>query len=103
VVLDDLPATVTVLAVAGGLAATTRWVFRPSRPRSAPPVDASDAGDLGLLRVIATGVPRREAMLRRARLGDAGIRSSMSRRRDGTMDVLVFSADADRARSLLGL
>jgi hypothetical protein len=34
-------------------------------------------------------------------LGDAQIRSSMSRRSDGTMDVLVFHADADRARILL--
>ena len=37
----------------------------------------------------------------RATLGDAGIRSSMSRRRDGELDVLVFRADLDRARALL--
>ncbi len=99
--LDDVPATVTVLGMAAILALTMRWVFRPSRPRSGLPVDASDAAELGLLTVVATGLPRTEAMRGRALLGDAGIRSSMSRRRDGTMDVLVFHADADRARALL--
>jgi hypothetical protein len=41
-------------------------------------------------------------MAHRAVLGESGIRSSMSRRHDGTMDVLVFHADVDRARILLG-
>lgn len=80
-----------------------RWVFRPSWPRRATrPVDASDSPDLGLLTVIASGVDRPEALRRRAALGDAGIRSSMSLRRDGTLDVLVFHADAEAARILLG-
>ena len=35
-------------------------------------------------------------------LGEAGIRSSMSKRRDGMLDVLVFHGDADAARILLG-
>jgi hypothetical protein len=64
-------------------------------------VDASDSPDLGLLTVVATGLSRHEAMLRRATLGEAGIRSSMSKRRNGTLDVLVFNADADTARLLL--
>jgi hypothetical protein len=42
-------------------------------------------------------------MRHRAALGDAGIRSSMSRRRDGAMDVLVFHGDVDRARNVLGV
>ena len=42
-------------------------------------------------------------MLRRATLGEADIRSSMSKRRDGLLDVLVFHGDADRARLLLDL
>jgi hypothetical protein len=80
-----------------------RWVFRPSRPRvGGRPVDASDSPELGLLTVIMSGVDRQEAMRRRAVLGEAGIRSSMSKRRDGTLDVLVFHADADAARILLG-
>jgi hypothetical protein len=79
-----------------------RWVFKPSRSRpSRLPVDASQAPDLGLLTVVASAVSRQEALLRRATLGEAGIRSSMSRRRDGRHDILVFDADADAARLLL--
>jgi hypothetical protein len=91
-------AILTILA----LALVMRWVFRPSRPRTgARPVDAAESADLGLLTVVLPGVGRDEAMARRARLGEAGIRSSMSRRRDGALDVLVFHGDADAARLLL--
>lgn len=84
------------------LALVMRWVFKPSRPRQARlPVDASDSPDLGLLTVVATGMNRQDAMMNRAKLGDAGIRSSMSKRRDGRLDILVFNADADTARELL--
>ncbi|WP_375493002.1 hypothetical protein [uncultured Jatrophihabitans sp.] len=80
----------------------TRWVFRPSHPRTAHrPVDAADSPDLGLLTVVVTGVSRDDALRRRATLGEAGIRSSMSRRRDGGLDVLVFHGDVDAARLLL--
>jgi hypothetical protein len=86
------------------LALVMRWVFKPSRPHRAKlPVDASASTDLGLLTVVATGMNRQDAMLRRAKLGDAGIRSSMSKRRDGRLDILVFDADADTARDLLDL
>jgi hypothetical protein len=44
---------------------------------------------------------RAEALALRAVLGDADIRSSMSARRDGQFDVLVFRADEDRARAVL--
>jgi hypothetical protein len=81
-----------------------RWVFRPPRPNVHPrrPADAAEAVDLGLLAVVLSGLSRQEALERRAVLGEAGIRSSMSARRDGRMDVLVFRADLDRARILLG-
>jgi hypothetical protein len=80
-----------------------RWVFRPSRPRAAVrPPDAADSPDLGLLTVILSGLDRQEALARRATLGESRIRSSMSRRRDGGYDVLVFHGDANRARILLG-
>lgn len=95
---DAVLAVLVILA----LALVMRWIFKPSRPGAARlPVDASESPDLGLLTVVATGVNRHDAMLRRAKLGDAGIRSSMSKRRDGTHDILVFNADADRARLLL--
>lgn len=101
--MSSLPPALTALVVVGLLALVTRWVFRPSRPNSRPrrPLDATDA-DLGLLTVVLSQVSRRDALERRTALGDAGIRSSMSMRNDGTVDVLVFHGDADRARSVLG-
>jgi hypothetical protein len=98
----DISAEITALVAVGLLALTTRWIFRSPRRGSVRPVDASESPELGLLTVIVSAVPRADALNRRAILGGAGIRSSMSRRRDGTMDVLVFHADADRARILLG-
>lgn len=80
-----------------------RWVFARPKYRRGRPVDAAAAaeGELGLLTVVATSLPRHGAMLTRAKLGERDIRSSMSRRRDGSYDVLVFHADVARARSLL--
>jgi hypothetical protein len=100
---DDPRAGIIAILVVLFLALVTRWIFRSSRPHiAARPVDAADSPDLGLLSVVASGLSRQEALGRRATLGDAGIRSSMSRRRDGTLDVLVFHADANAARLLLG-
>jgi hypothetical protein len=99
---DPSPGIIAIVVVLL-LALVLRWVFRPSRPRSGSrPVDASESPNLGLLTVIASGVNRQEALERRATLGEAAIRSSMSKRRDGLLDVLVFHGDADRARLLLG-
>ena len=99
---DPSPGIIAILVVLL-LALILRWVFRPSRKRTgARPLDASDSPNLGLLTVIMSGLNRQEAMERRAKLGEAAIRSSMSKRRDGLLDVLVFHADADRARMLLG-
>jgi hypothetical protein len=67
------------------------------------PVDAAEAAQaksLGLLTVLAT-LPRQDALAVRSRLQSVKIRSSMSRRHDGRFDVLVFHADADRARVYL--
>jgi hypothetical protein len=99
-----VPPTLIALFVVGLLALVMRWVFRPSRPNVRPkrPVDAAEAENLGLLTVVLSGVTRQDAAERRATLSAGGIRSSVSARRDGTMDVLVFRADADRARILLG-
>lgn len=85
------------------LALVLRWVFRPSRPRQGVrPIDAADSAELGLLTVVVSGLERQDALARRAVLGESEIRSSMSRRRDGYYDVLVFHGDAHRARILLG-
>jgi hypothetical protein len=102
VVTNDVSALVFVLVIVGGLALLMRWIFKPSRPRGTRPlVDAGDSNELGLLDVVAPALTRADALAARATLGDAGIRSSMSRRRNGRLDVLVFQADADRARELL--
>jgi hypothetical protein len=96
----DPYAAVTALLVLSGLALVMRWVFKPSRPRSRPPVNASDARELGLLSVVAT-VSRSEAAATTARLGAAGIRCSISKRDDNQVDVLVFTGDQSKARILL--
>ena len=99
---NDPSALIVAVVVVLLLSLVLRWVFRPSRPRGARPVDAADSADLGLLTVVVSGLDRQEAMQQRAVLGEAGIRSSMSKRRDGKLDVLVFHGDADTARLLLG-
>lgn len=100
---NDPSAGIIALLAVLLLALVVRWVFRPSRPQPASrPVDAAQSTNLGLLTVITSGLDRQEALQRRAVLGEASIRSSMSKRRDGGYDVLVFHGDADRARILLG-
>lgn len=98
----DISAEIIAVVALAVLALTTRWVFRSSRRGSVRPVDASDSPELGLLTVVLSGLSRTDALRSRALLGESGIRSSMSRRRDATMDVLVFHADADLARIVLG-
>jgi hypothetical protein len=100
---NDPSAALVALGAVLLLILVLRWVFRPSRPRAGSrPVDAAESADLGLLTVVVAAVDRTEAMRLRAVLGDAGVRSSMSKRRDGALDVLVFHGDAQRARILLG-
>lgn len=99
---NDPGAALTAIVVVLLLGLVLRWVFKPSRPRQGTrSVDASDSPNLGLLSVIVTGLTRQEALGQRARLQDAGIRSSMSARSDGRLDVLVFHGDVDAARLLL--
>jgi hypothetical protein len=100
-VTNDVSALVVVIVVVCGLGLVTRWVFKPSRPRTGRIVDAAESADLGMLDVLATDLSRSDAMTLRATLGDAGIRSSMSRRKNGDVDVLVFHDDLPRARELL--
>jgi hypothetical protein len=101
--VSRLGALITALVVVGLLVLLTRWVFRPSRPnvRIIRPPDASE-GEIGLLSVVLSRVPKEDVAERRKVLDDAGIRSSVSNRRDGTVDVLVFDADLERARIVLG-
>jgi hypothetical protein len=99
---NDLAPMITAIAAVGLLSVLMRWIFRPTYRSGQPArIDASDSAELGLLTVVATNLSRIEALRARGVLGEAGLRSSMSRRRDGNLDVLVFHADADRARDLL--
>ena len=97
--MDPVPSLVAVVVLLL-LALTMRWVFKPSRPHRGRPVNATDARELGLLSVVTT-LARSEAAGVRSRLGEAGIRCSLSRRDDGDLDVLVFTGDYDRARAIL--
>ncbi len=99
---NDLAPMITAIVMVGVLALLMRWIFTPShRTGERARVDASDSRELGLLSVVATNLARIDALQARALLGEAGLRSSMSRRRDGNLDVRVFHADSERARSLL--
>jgi hypothetical protein len=100
-VTNDVSALVTALIAVCAIGFVMRWVFQSGRPHHGVPVDAAASGDLGMLDVVAAGRTRQEALLLRATLGQAGIRSSMSRRHDGNLDVLVFHDDVERARALL--
>jgi hypothetical protein len=100
---NDPSALIVAVVVVLGLALVLRWTFKPSRP-PAPGVrrvDAADSDQLGLLTVVAAGLDRSEALRQRTRLSEAGIRASLSRRRDGRFDVLVFRANAEAARARL--
>jgi len=99
---NDPSALIVAVAVVLLLGLVLRWVFAPSRPRMGRrPLDAAASAELGLLTVVTPAVERQEALRRRLVLQEAGIRSSMSRRRDGRYDVLVFSGDAVAAQARL--
>jgi hypothetical protein len=85
------------------LAVLARWVFGTGRSHSArrvlPP--ATGTADHGLLRPIAELPDRAAGAAVRAVLSEAGIRSTLGVRRDGSVQVLVFPDDEDRARRLV--
>jgi hypothetical protein len=82
-------------------AATRPAPARPAPAGSAPGSPAGVPADYGLLRRVALSPGRPEGDTLRAVLTGAGIRSTLSNRPDGQVEVLVFAADVDRARSLL--
>lgn len=73
-----------------------RWAFAPARDA----IHSSTPAQQGLLRAVATTGSRESALALRAVLSDAGIRSSVSPRDPGHVDVLVFVDDLPRARPL---
>jgi hypothetical protein len=87
------------LFAVGGLAQVLRWTYGSSR--GAPPVLA-DEDNYGLLREVAVVADTAEAEGLRALLTDERIRSTCARGPQGRTLVLVFAADLDRARQLVG-
>ena len=93
----NLGVLITALVALLGMSFLMRWIFRGPKRKVLIPADVVP----GLLVSLRTGLKRTDGLALRAHLGDAGIRSSMSTRRDGLVDVSVFTADAERARAIL--
>ena len=77
-----------------------RWVFAPPKARAAAIAAPARGGDYGLLVPIATVRTAADADMLRSLLREAGIRCTVAADAEGA-DVLVFRADALRARDLV--
>jgi hypothetical protein len=88
-----------VLVVVAGLALMLRWAYGSSRPALPAP---DEPADFGLLQELAVVDTDDTAHAVRALLSDAGIRSTRATTPGGHVRVLVFAADFDRARQLVG-
>lgn len=92
---------VVALAVTGVLALLLhRSLTRQDRPLLPSASPASN--DFGLLVPVATCRDRVDADLVRQHLATAGIRSTLTSRPDGRVQVLVFADALDLARRLVG-
>jgi hypothetical protein len=78
----------------------TRWIFKPSRPRTGRPQGGPHA-NLGLLTPVLSQAPRSQVLTAKTLLSENGIRCSVSRLDRDSYDLLVFNADAHQARQLL--
>jgi len=96
----DLGILVWAVGIVALLMLVTRWVFQPSRPRTGRPQGGPDA-DLGLLTPVLSHAPRAQVLAAKNLLSGQGIRCSVSRLDRDSYDLLVFGADAGRARELL--
>ena len=92
------------LAALGLIVLMCRWVFSTSHrddrlaQRRAKAVTSAD---YGLLVPVATVRASEDAELLRGVLKDAGIRGTVAASPDGGLALLVFRADADRAKDLV--
>lgn len=98
-VLGPIVAVVVVIL----LAVLARWIFGTGRNRTAARTHVRTQGpaDHGLLKAVAERPDRAAGAALRSVLAEAGIRSTLGIRRDGSVQVLVFPADEDRARRLV--
>ena len=89
------------LGVIGVLALVLRWTYGTGGQFPAPrPTGADD--DFGLLRPVTVVDSVGAARALRAVLSDSDIRSTSSPVGDGSFRVMVFAADLDRARRVVG-
>ena len=86
--------------VIGVLMLMTRWVFKPSRPRTGRPESGPNA-NLGMLAPVLAAAGRTDALEAKNLLSQRGVRCSVSRLDRDSYDVLVFKTDMDRAKELL--
>ena len=96
----DLGILVWAAGILAVLTLMTRWVFKPSRPRTGRPRTGPEA-DLGLLAPVLSATPRGQVLAAKNLLSENGIRCSVSRLDRDSYDLLVFGPDAERARRLL--
>ncbi len=95
---------VVAVAALGLIVLMMRWVFSTDHreDRTARRTQkAMSAGDYGLLVPVATVRVREDAELLRGVLRDAGIRGTVATAPEGGLSVLVFRADALRAKDLV--
>lgn len=86
-----------IVLMCRGVFSTTTRAQRARARRAAP----AQAGDYGLLVPVSTGRTPEVAELLRDVLRQAGIRGTVAASPEGTWAVLVFRADALRARDLV--
>lgn len=92
------------VAALGLVVLMCRWVFStaPRDERAARRAErAHTAGDYGLLVPVATAAVREDADMLRELLHEAGIRGTVAPAAAAGYAVLVFRADAGRARALV--
>jgi hypothetical protein len=92
---------IVAFLVIGALAAILRWSSDPALARKQAEIFA-EPPDYGLLSAVAVVETPSEARTMQLRLSDAGIRATVSPSGDGRMNVLVFEAQRDAARRLVG-
>jgi hypothetical protein len=102
--LHYLLGPLVALAALGLIVLMMRWVFSTDA-RDARAAQRREerraAGDYGLLVPVARVRTREDAELLRGVLREAGIRGTVAPDEDGRLAVLVFPADAYRARDLV--
>ncbi|WP_205752138.1 hypothetical protein [Cryptosporangium phraense] len=98
--MTGVVAPIVALLVVAFLALLLRWTYGTQRVVGPRPDGKST--DYGLLHEVAVAPSRGEANALRAVLSDANIRSTTAEAGRGRVRVLVFAADVEQARALVG-